>query len=282
MSGLVDRTRDHLPLAVVIGGCGGMGLACVRRLAQRHRVLLADLDGAHATRLCETLRIEGLTVIPQRCDVTSPESVNGLAERAQALGPVQSLAHVVGLSPSLGTWSQILDVNLVGAARVAEALLPTMARGGAAVFVASLAAHFIDPDTALRDRLDKPLAPGLLADVAAHLGHEPTPVEAYGLSKFALLRLVRRLASPWGSHGARIVSLSPGLIRTPMGDIELRNQPVKATLLEKTPLGRQGELTEIADAMDFLCSHRASFISGTDLLVDGGVAAAMAWRSDAT
>ena len=79
----------------------------------------------------------------------------------------------------------------------------------------------------------------------------------------------------WAERGARIVSLSPGMIATPMGAIELASQPEKRRLLEATPLGREGTMVEIADAVEFLVSDRASYITGTDILVDGGVAAAV-------
>ena len=87
--------------------------------------------------------------------------------------------------------------------------------------------------------------------------------------------MCRRRAAAWGARGARIVSLSPGLIATPMGALEFAAQPAKRALLPLTPLQREGTMVEIADAVDFLVSDRASFITGTDLLVDGGIHAAL-------
>ena len=98
---------------------------------------------------------------------------------------------------------------------------------------------------------------------------------SYMLSKFALMRMCRQQATAWGRRGARIVSLSPGLIASSQGALEFKNEPRKFDLLERTPLARQGSLLEIADTVDFLVSDRASFITGTDLLVDGGIAAAL-------
>ena len=125
--------------------------------------------------------------------------------------------------------------------------------------------------------LEEPLAKGFLGALEQAVGGAVTTQLAYQLSKFALMRYVRQRAAQWGQRGARIVSLSPGLIATPMGALEYAQNPVKYDLLAKTPVGREGTMLEIADAIDFLASDRASFISGTDLLVDGGIAAALAF-----
>ena len=123
--------------------------------------------------------------------------------------------------------------------------------------------------------LDDPLTADFLDRVAAAAGDALTPATAYAWSKIALMRMCVRLAPAWGARGARINSLSPGLIDSPMGAREFADEPRKAMLLHKVPLGRQGSMIEVADAVDFLCSPRASYISGTDLLIDGGVAAAL-------
>ena len=108
----------------------------------------------------------------------------------------------------------------------------------------------------------------------------PKVAEKVGLESWldidqALIRMCQRRAATWGARGARILSLSPGLIATPMGALEFQNRPQKYTLLATTPIKREGTMLEIADAVEFLLSDRASFISGIDLLVDGGLAAAM-------
>jgi NAD(P)-dependent dehydrogenase (short-subunit alcohol dehydrogenase family) len=98
---------------------------------------------------------------------------------------------------------------------------------------------------------------------------------AYTLSKYGLISYCRREAAAWGERGARIVSLSPGLIATPQGAREFERSVSKVRLYEQTPLRREGTMLEIADAIEFLASDKASFISGTDLLVDGGLYAAL-------
>jgi NAD(P)-dependent dehydrogenase (short-subunit alcohol dehydrogenase family) len=271
-----SSARPNWPLAVVISA-GGMGMVAARRLAQRHRVLIADIDAVRAEVAADALRREGGDVTSLECDVTVPASVAALAARVAELGRFRVLAHVVGLSPSLADFGTIIRVNLGGAARVAESLLPFATVGSAAILVASLAAHTYRPSEAIEVLLREPTDPTLIDRLAAALGpQQATPQLAYPISKYALLCYCRRQAVAWGARGARIVSLSPGLIASPQGALEFARNPNKLRLYQQSPLQREGTMLEIADAIEFLASDKASFITGTDLLVDGGLAAALA------
>jgi NAD(P)-dependent dehydrogenase (short-subunit alcohol dehydrogenase family) len=252
-----------------------MGMAVARRLGERGRLILADRDEAHLQRQCEALRAEGHEVAGVVCDVVDPEAVTRLAAATAEHGPLRVLAHVVGLSPSMADQRTILEVNLVGATRVHDALLPLAVADTAAIFVASLAAQIPPPAAEVTALLDQPLAHDFAGRLEATLSQPLTTALAYQLSKYGLVRMCQRNAATWGAKGARIVSLSPGLIATPMGALEFERQPMKYDLLRRTPLGRQGGMLEIADVVEFLASDRASFISGIDLLVDGGLSAAM-------
>jgi len=268
-----SNVRTGQPLAVVMGA-GGMAMAVARRLGNTYRLMVVDRDGAHLAEQVAALRNQGHDASGVQCDVTDVDGVQRVADAAAAAGPVRALAHVVGVSPSLGDGPTVLRVNLRGPALVADALLAVLAPGAAAVFISSLAAHAASIPDELVAVLDDPLAPDLVARVEAVIGGPLDSTRAYQLSKAALNRLCERRAAQWGSRGLRIVSLSPGLIASPMGAVEYRN-PQKMELFRKTPLGREGTMVEICDAVEFLLSERASFISGTDLLVDGGVAAAV-------
>lgn len=252
-----------------------MGLAIARRLGQQHRLLLADLNAAHLETVAVGLRDEGHVVEVAPCDVTDAASVAALAARAATLGPLGVLAHVVGLTPSMADWRRIMTVNLVGPALTAAAFLPLAGERTAAIYIASLAAHMGGTDEHVMALLDNPLAPDLLTQVEVALGGPPATTMSYMLSKTALVRMCQRQAAAWGRQQARIVSLSPGLIASHQGALEFKNQPFKVQLLERTPLARQGSLLEIADAVAFLASAQASFITGIDLLVDGGISAAL-------
>jgi NAD(P)-dependent dehydrogenase (short-subunit alcohol dehydrogenase family) len=266
--------RPELSLAVIVGA-GGMGAALARRLAQRHRILIADIDEVKAAAAARLLREEGADAQSIGCDVTEPASVANLAERVSQNGGLGVLTHVAGLSPSAGDFDRIVRVNLTGPALVAAALLPQARQGSVAILIASLAAHNFNGDPAVRCVLDDPASTDLADRLRDSLGAgNATPASAYVCSKYGLLAYARRHAADWGARGARIVSLSPGMIATPMGAKEFEHSEGKRQLFALTPLKREGTLHEIADAVEFLASDRASFITGTDLLVDGGLAGA--------
>jgi NAD(P)-dependent dehydrogenase (short-subunit alcohol dehydrogenase family) len=170
---------------------------------------------------------------------------------------------------------RILDVNLVATARLLEALLPHALPGAAAVLVASQAGHFVGrgmkPET--RAAIDDPLAPGFFERLEAAAGPVATGASgAYGLSKWGVQRLAVAQAPAWGERGARVVSISPGIVDTGMGRSELAaNTNAMNTIMQKTPAGgRMGRPEELAAVIAFLCSEAASFVSGVDWLVDGG------------
>lgn len=263
-------------LAVVIGA-GGMGMAAARRMAQSYRVLLVDIDATRASDRAAQLREEGGDAIGIACDVTDPDSVQSLADEVQRIGRFRALVHVAGLSPSMGDFASIIRVNLTGVACVANAFLPLATNGTAAVLISSLAAHIARPSPEIAALLNEPTADDLVEQLQAALGNnEATPDLAYPLSKWGVNSFCRRNVHAWAERGARIVTLSPGLIATPMGALELEARPAKRRMLEQSPFRREGSMHEIVDAIEFLVSDKASFISGTDLLVDGGMAAAIA------
>ncbi len=272
-----SSARPDLPLAVVVGA-GGLGVAVARRLGQSYRLLLADRSAAHLDAQVALLQAEGHDATGQQCDVTCAADVAALAGRARQLGPVRALAHVVGLSPSLGDFRSILSVNLVGAARIVNAFGEVLAPGAAAVCVSSSAAHMTTAAPEALALLDDPLAPDLLPALERLLGDGASSAMAYMLSKKGLIRLCQRQARSWGQRGLRIVSLSPGLIATPQGAGEYRNSPGKLKLFEAIPLGRECTMIEIAGIAEFLLSDAASYITGIDLLVDGGLTAGLSTR----
>jgi len=271
--------RPDLPIAVVIGA-GGMGMSTARRLGQTHRIVLASLSASKMAQREAALREDGIDAVGVQCDVTDAASVARLADFVAARGSLRTLAHVAALSPSMGDWRTLLNVDLIGAARMECAMLEIAPPGGAAVFVSSIAGHRAAPSPEVIALLDDPLAPDFLERLEAEVQEAAHSSLAYSLSKFAVNRMCRRRAAAWGAKGARIVSVSPGLIATPMGALEIDKQPeIILGLLRATPLSREGTMMETANAIEFLASDRASFITGCDLLVDGGLTAAMENRS---
>jgi NAD(P)-dependent dehydrogenase (short-subunit alcohol dehydrogenase family) len=251
---------------VVVGAGSGMGAAVAAALARRRPLVLADRDGSAAQRTAAAL---GGEVQAVTCDITDARDLNSLSRLVPDLG---SLVVTAGLSPTMAGGERILRVNLVGMANLLQALDHAVGTGTAAVCFASIAGHGPLPPDEVIAALDDPFAPDLprrLRDAGA----EPDePGSAYGLSKLGVIRLVRRLASSWGRRGGRILSLSPGIVDTPMGRQELDQQPVMQPMIDL--VGRMGRPEELASVAAFLVSEDASFMNGCDVLVDGGVVAA--------
>jgi NAD(P)-dependent dehydrogenase (short-subunit alcohol dehydrogenase family) len=273
-------------VSVVTGAAGAMGSACVFALAPAvDAMLMTDVneDGlaAAAARVERDTTTKVSTAVG---NLGEPSFVADLAARAGALGDLHSLVHCAGLSPSMAGWQEILRVDLAAVARLLDAFLPRVVSGSAAVCLASVSGHMGPFDAAMDDVLDDPLASDLEARFRALAGEDPHPGATYRLAKRAVIRLCERAAVEWGAHGGRVVSLSPGLIDTEMGRLELVHNPIKTQLAEMTPVGGgrsgsetilPGRVDDIASAVAFLCSERASFVSGCDIRVDGGLAAAM-------
>jgi NAD(P)-dependent dehydrogenase (short-subunit alcohol dehydrogenase family) len=262
---------------VVVIGVGGMGQAIARRQGAGAHVLAADFNQELLESATGQLRDEGYEVTSQVVDVSSHESVTALAERAASLGEVRAVAHTAGLSPVQAPVSAILAVDLLGVALVLEEFGKVIAAGGAGVVIASMAGHFQPalPDQDARQLATTP-ADELLSLPITAPGRFADPGNAYGFAKHANLLRVQAASSTWAARGARINSISPGVIATPMGQAELGSEhgAMMRMMIDASNAKRVGTPADIASAADFLLSPAAGFISGTDLLVDGGVTAA--------
>jgi NAD(P)-dependent dehydrogenase (short-subunit alcohol dehydrogenase family) len=255
-----------------------MGLACARRLAGTVDALFVvdrDEDGvaAVAEELAGTTR-----TMPFALDVTDAGRISALRDAVAAEGTLRSVAHAAGVSPTMADWETVVNVDLVGSALLVEALTSLVVPGTAMVCFASMAAAMggANAEPAVDAALDDPLSDDLLGRLRTAAGElVENSGMAYGLAKRGVVRLVQRTAIAWGPLGARINSISPGLIDTPMGRQEFEQQPAMTMMLDLTPLRREGTADEEAAVVKFLLSDEASFVTGIDVLVDGGVVAAM-------
>ena len=267
-------------VGIVTGSASGIGAACAALMAETVDVLvLVDLDpGATAEAAGQLAAISGTRCEAIGADISDPASVAGITRVVAQHGTLHRVAHAAGISPTMGAWDQMLSVDLVGTALLVDALRPLATMGTAVVCVASMAAQLmaVQADPVADRIIDNPLSPTLLEDYRAALGAAAEdPGMAYSWAKRGVRRLVEREATAFGSAGARICSVSPGTIDTPMGRLEFERQPGMRQLESIAPLGRSGHTGEIAADIDFLLSDRASFVTGTDVLVDGGVCAAI-------
>ena len=264
-------------VSVVIGN-GGMGRAVARRIGAGHRLLIADHEEDALEPVAERLRDDGFEVITQTVDVTSRKSVAGLAHTAAELGRVTRLVHTAGVSPAQAPIPAILAVDVLGPALVLDEFKDVITPGGAGVVIASNAGHFYPGPLAPEDIHE--LSEFSAEDLAGHPLLSPERYVdgsiAYQFAKRAAqLRVKAVAAGAWGDRGARLNSISPGVISTPMGRAELDggDQGLVRGLIEASAIKRLGAAEEIAAAAEFLLS--ASFVTGTDLLVDGGAVAAI-------
>jgi NAD(P)-dependent dehydrogenase (short-subunit alcohol dehydrogenase family) len=260
---------------VITGGAGGMGLACARRLADRATLLLVDLSDEALDQARKGLASEGANIETLKGDVTSQHDVDAMAAAVASLGQFRSLVHTAGVSPEMAAPRRVLDVDLVGSLRVVEALLPLVQQGSSAVLISSIAGYS-DVDPTVEELLADPKADGFYEAVDQRLGQTLDSATAYVLAKRGVTRLVERSAAAWGERGGRIVAVAPGLIETSMGLMEAERQPIMSVMIEMTPIKRPdqklpGRPEDIAGVVAFLVSEDASFISGCDIRVDGGL-----------
>jgi len=257
-------------IAVITGAAGGMGAPAAKRFAAQGRaLLLCDLDLNRLEQVAAPLRATGAQIETLAVDIADAAFP---ARLLSAIGSrsIDALIHTAGLSPTLADAARIFDVNYRATRRLLDAVRSKMTKGGCAVLISSCSAYM-----AKSQAIDDAIAKLLDGDESAVQPMIGTPQGAYPISKRAIIALVARESTAFGQHGARIVSIAPGLIDTGMGRSEMAASQQTKIMLERTPLGRLGIGDEIASVAVFLCSPDASFISGCDIKVDGGVLAAL-------
>lgn len=258
--GITDRPDG---MAVVTGAASGMGLATAQLLAEAGwPVLMCDL---HSDRLSAASSTMPHTVETLAGDIAQPSFGSDLVAKLAGRS-IGAFVHCAGLSPTLGTVERILDVNLAATMRLVDTVRPIMADRAAAVLFASCSGQQLGD--VLDDKIETVTNPDEVVGLAPICSGN-TGI-AYSMSKRAVQALVRREAKAFGRRGLRINSISPGIIDTPMGRAEMEEQPIMKVMLENSALERAARAEEVAAVALFLCSPAASYVTGTDILVDGG------------
>ena len=265
------------PPVIVVIGAGSIGQAIARRVSTGKYVLLADLRQENADAAAKVLGDTGFAVSTRTVDVSSRESVRALVKHATALGPVTGVIHAAGVSPTQASPATILKVDLYGTALVLEEFGRVIARGGAGVVIASQSGHRLP---ALTPAQNQALAITPTDELLALPMLQPDQVtdslHAYQLSKRGNSLRVMAEAVRWGRRGARINTISPGIIFTPLARDELNGPRGEGyrRMIALSPAGRGGTPDEVGAVGALLMGPDGTFITGSDILMDGGVTAA--------
>lgn len=264
-------------ITVITGGAGGMGLAAAKIMGRDHHVVICDVNQQRLDNAIDQLKQLGISCDSMVCDITDRNSVVALANHAASLGTVASLIHTAGISPQMGNPQTIMRVNALGTVNIVDAFYAIASENFALVNVASMAAH---------------LLPGFLIPTRAYAYAQSDadaflkktlrlcrlmPKElyrngmAYSISKDFVIWYSKKCAAKFGEKSARILSVSPGTFDTQMGRLEEKSGAME--ILKKAALKRPGKPEEIAELLAFCASDKASYMTGVDILCDGGVIA---------
>jgi NAD(P)-dependent dehydrogenase (short-subunit alcohol dehydrogenase family) len=262
---------------IVVIGAGSIGQAIARRVGADAHILLADIRQENADAAAKTLTEAGFEVSTTLVDVSSRESVHSLVETATAIGGVTGLIHAAGVSPSQASPSTIFKVDLYGTALVLEEFGNVIDNGGSGVVIASQSGHRLPSLTREQDKAlattptEELLSLPFLQSKAAD-----DSLFAYQLSKRGNSLRVKAEAVRWGKRGARINTISPGIIMTPLANEELNGPRGEGyrRMLELSPAGRAGTPDEVGVVGALLMGRDGAFITGSDFLMDGGVTSA--------
>lgn len=260
----------------VLIGAGSIGLAIARRVSAGRHVLVADLHQDNADAVAKTLEDAGFATTTAVVDIASRASVHALAQQAAALGDILGVVHAAGVSPSQAPPAVILHVDLLGTALILDEFGAIVAPGGAAVVIASQSGHRLPALTPDENRLLATTpADDLLALPMLQADKVTDSLHAYQLAKRANALRVMAEAVRWAKRGARVNTISPGIIITPLARDELTGPRGEGyrRMLSLSPAGRAGTPDEVANVAALLMGADGAFITGSDFLMDGGVTA---------
>jgi NAD(P)-dependent dehydrogenase (short-subunit alcohol dehydrogenase family) len=267
---------------IVVIGAGSIGQAIARRVSTGKHVLLADLRLETADAAAKILSDAGFEVSSATIDVSSRASVQALVQTATAIGDVTGVIHAAGVSPSQASPATILAVDLYGTALVLELFGDVIAPGGSAIVIASQSGHRLPALTPEQNRaLATTPTEALLALPMLQPDKVTDPLNAYQISKRGNALRVMAEAVRWGKRGARVNTISPGIIFTPLARDELTGPRGEGyrRMIDLSPAGRGGTPDEVGAVGALLMGPDGTFITGSDFLMDGGVTASY-WYGD--
>ncbi len=260
---------------LITGAASGIGKCTAELMGHNHELVLCDRSEQQLHEFSSYLNHKGIKNETILCDVSIQSDVEKAITSATSNKPLDKVFHAAGVSTSsVENTSQLYDINLKGTAYFINAMAPHVSTGTSMLCVASQASYFaemmITPE--IQEVLSTPLDGNFIERLEAADERKTSlePGAAYGLSKRGVRYLIEAVAFEWGKKDARINTLSPGIIETPMSIAEAKKYPQMVTIKDLTPLQRWGQPIEVAKVAEFILSGDASFMTGADLLLDGG------------
>ncbi|OAN41751.1 SDR family oxidoreductase [Mycolicibacterium iranicum] len=269
-------------ISLITGGAGGMGLATARIVGRDHAVVLCDVRQDRLDAAEPTLKDLGIDVTAVHCDVTDRDAVRRLFETANGLGELASVIHTAGVSPSMGDAEYVMRTNAVGTVNVNEEFYASAGEGAAIVNVASMAAHMLPAEIIPTAKF--PLATEdvdqFMTEMMQACSMAPEAARSgmsYAVSKSFVRWYTVAQAERFNGRGLRIVSVSPGSVDTEMGRLE--EDAGAGALVVDAAVPRWGKAEEMAELFAFCAGDKAGYLTGTDILNDGGVIASITERT---
>lgn len=264
-------------ICVVTGGGSGMGLETAKIVGKEQMIILVGRTVSKLENALNELKGLGIEACSYPCDASDIESVKKLAEYAKSQGEIKTVVHAAGVSPHMTSFESIFKINALGTINIDEVFGPLMSKDSCILNVASMAGHMLpesnqpvelykmaltDPDAFIKAAVD----------MISKMPNDSQNGSAYTISKNFVIWYSKHEACKYGKQGVRVVSISPGTFSTPMGDVEGKEAADFAIM---GALGRVGDPVEIARMMAFMVSDQASYLTGVDILYDGGTIASM-------
>ncbi len=257
-------------------GAGQIGMAIARRIGYGKKIVVGDKNLENANTIAKIINEAGFDVEPVECDISSRESILNLIKKGQEYGEIAMLINSAGVSPSQAPIERILNVDLYGTAVLLEEVGKVIKEGGTGVTISSQSGHRMEQLGAIIDEqlATTPTEELLKLDVLQPENIRDT-LHAYQLAKRCNEKRVMAESVKWGERGARVNSISPGIIVTPLAIDEfngIRGDFYK-NMFAKCPAGRPGTADEVANVAELLMTDKGAFITGADFLIDGGATA---------
>ena len=261
---------------LILTGAGQIGMAIARRMGYGKKIVVGDKKPENAEDIARIMNNAGFDAIPVEMDLSSRESILTLIAEARKYGEISMLVNAAGVSPSQASIETILKVDLYGTAVLLEEVGKVIKEGGVGVTISSQSGYRMPALTADEDEqlACTPTEELLSLDILQPQNIRDT-LHAYQMAKRCNVKRVMAEAVKWGERDARINSISPGIVVTPLALDEF-NGPrgdFYKNMFAKCPAGRPGTADEIANVAELLMSDRGAFITGADFLIDGGATA---------